>query len=280
MGEALIRMTGCAGDDGNGRSLLSYGGWNANTGLRISGGQGMHFLVKNVNVLGTTLTITATNDGESHSAIILPQATADLNFSLFGAEPIDWQFQIETDSDAFIVTWCLYSTWVPTVPSVEAVNPSTGIAGTSVNISGTGFGGVTQVHFGSSQAPISSTTNTGTVVTAPDGSGIVDVTVTTPAGTSATSAADQFTYLASPAVTGLNPSSGPAGIEVTVSGSNLAAVTDVAFGVVNVSIASASDNQIVVTAPDGSGTVDVTVTTPAGTSATSAADQFTYDADG
>jgi hypothetical protein len=37
-----------------------------------------------------------------------------------------------------------------------------------------------------------------------------------------------------------------------------------------------SDTQIVATSPPGSGTVDVTVSTPVGTSATSAADRFTY----
>jgi hypothetical protein len=37
-----------------------------------------------------------------------------------------------------------------------------------------------------------------------------------------------------------------------------------------------SDTQITATSPQGSGTVDITVITPAGTSATVNADQFTY----
>ena len=37
-----------------------------------------------------------------------------------------------------------------------------------------------------------------------------------------------------------------------------------------------SDTQLTVTCPAGTGTVDVTVTTQAGTSATSPADQFSY----
>ena len=36
----------------------------------------------------------------------------------------------------------------------------------------------------------------------------MDVTVTTPAGTSATSPADQFTYVAAPTVTGYQPAGG------------------------------------------------------------------------
>ena len=37
-----------------------------------------------------------------------------------------------------------------------------------------------------------------------------------------------------------------------------------------------SDTQITATSPAGTGTVDVTVTTPAGTSRPASADQFTY----
>ena len=37
-----------------------------------------------------------------------------------------------------------------------------------------------------------------------------------------------------------------------------------------------NDTTITADSPAGTGTVDVTVTTPGGTSATSAADQFTY----
>lgn len=50
------------------------------------------------------------------------------------------------------------------------------------------------------------------------------------------------------------------------------------FGVTNAAAMNLdSDTQITATSPAGAGTVDVTVTIPAGTSATSAADQFTYD---
>ena len=52
------------------------------------------------------------------------------------------------------------------------------------------------------------------------GTGTVDVTVTTPSGTSATSSADQFTYLAAPTVTGISPTAGPlgGGTVVTITG--------------------------------------------------------------
>ncbi|MGC8201002.1 IPT/TIG domain-containing protein, partial [Salmonella enterica] len=45
--------------------------------------------------------------------------------------------------------------------------------------------------------------------TSPAGTGTVDVSVTTAGGTSATSAADQFTYVAAPTVSSISPTSGP-----------------------------------------------------------------------
>jgi uncharacterized membrane protein len=121
-------------------------------------------------------------------------------------------------------------------------------------------------------------------VTSPSGSGTVDVTVTGPGGTSAVVAEGLFTYGSSvgvvPVVTGLDPASGDeaGGDQVVISGSGFTGATDVGFGVTNVvDMQVDTDSQITVTSPSGSGTVDVTVTGPGGTSAVVAEDQFTYD---
>lgn len=92
--------------------LLDHGSWNSPTSANYRGGQGMHYKVKNVNILGTTITIDSNHDG-SRSLIIPPLTTVDIRFSFFDVEPIGWKFDISTNSDAFIVTWELYSTWVP-----------------------------------------------------------------------------------------------------------------------------------------------------------------------
>ncbi len=94
---------------------LDAGSWNGNSHWEGQGGQLMRFTVNNANVLGTTITIAA-NSGESHSSIIAPMGSVDLEFSVFGAEPMGWSFDISTESDAFIVTWSLCSTWVPGDP--------------------------------------------------------------------------------------------------------------------------------------------------------------------
>ena len=60
----------------------------------------------------------------------------------------------------------------------------------------------------------------------------MDVTVTTPGGTTATSAADLFTYDTVPAVTAITPNAGPlaGGTVVTVTGTGFTAGSTVDFG--------------------------------------------------
>jgi large repetitive protein len=168
--------------------------------------------------------------------------------------------------------------------AVTGVSPNIGFTsgGTSVTITGSGFAGATAVNFGTASAT-SYTVNSDTQITAisPAGSGVVDVTVTTPiGGASATSAADQFTYLGLPTITAISPTIGPAagGTSVIITGTSLTGATSVMFGTTNAtSFTVNSLTQITATSPAGAGLVDVTVTTPeGGTSALSSADQFTY----
>jgi hypothetical protein len=171
-------------------------------------------------------------------------------------------------------------------PTVTNVNPNAGplTAGTSVTITGTNFTGATAVDFGSNPATGVTCTATSCTVTAPApapaGVGIVDVTVTTlGGGTSATSAADHYTYVAPPTVTNVNPNAGPltAGTSVTITGTNLTGATAAHFGANLATGVTCSATLCTVTAPAGTaGTVDVTVTTVVGTSATSPADRYTY----
>ncbi len=124
--------------------------------------------------------------------------------------------------------------------------------------------------------------------------GTVDITVVSFAGyASATSAADQYTYLPPPIVFGLSVPSGATppsgsiygGTPVTITGQHLADATAVDFVLDGIDftqgqILSDTDGQIVVASPESitgnDDTVDVTVTTPDGTSAISPADQFHY----
>ena len=167
---------------------------------------------------------------------------------------------------------------------VLGVSPSLGsvAGGTTVMISGDDFTGATAVDFGS-QSASSFTVNSDSQITAvaPAGTaGTVDVTVTTANGTSATSSADQFTYTAVPIVEAISTTAGPTagGTTVTISGENLANATSVDFGgdAATKIVSDTADKIVAVSPADTAGTVDVTVTTANGTSATSSADQFTY----
>ncbi|WP_174997230.1 IPT/TIG domain-containing protein [Pandoraea iniqua] len=171
-------------------------------------------------------------------------------------------------------------------PVVTSVTPNAGApsGGASVRIQGSGFstGGVPSVKFGSTSAPsFTLDSDTQITVTSPAAAaGTVDVTVTNNNGTSATSAADQFTYVGVPTVTSLGTKEGPlaGGTTVTINGTGLKTTTAVAFGAVSVPFTAVSDTQLTVTSPANAsaGVVDIVVTTQGGTSATSSADQFTY----
>ncbi len=160
-------------------------------------------------------------------------------------------------------------------PTVTSIAPSSGSSsgGTSVMITGTGFAGTAGaggVKFGTVNAT-SYTVNSVTSITAtaPPGSGMVHVTVTNNSRTSASSAADQFTYVPPPTVTSISPSAGSTGggTSVTITGTNFTGATGVTIGGIGatgVSVANAT-TITAMTLAHAAGIVNVVVTTPGGT---------------
>ena len=170
------------------------------------------------------------------------------------------------------------------VARVTRVTPAAGPAtgGTTVTITGNGFTGATGVRFGAVAAKsftIASTT-TITAVSPAAGAGTVDVTVVNGGGASATAASDQFAFVAVPSVTAVSPKSGsPAGgMEVTITGLHLGGATRVSFGGAAAAFSVNSDTSITATSPyrGETGAVDVSVTSPGGTSTRTTADRFSY----
>ncbi|WP_413807731.1 IPT/TIG domain-containing protein [Streptomyces sp. OE57] len=153
-------------------------------------------------------------------------------------------------------------------PVISSVSPAAGSpgGGTPVTLTGSNFTQATVVRFGPNFA-LSYTVVSATQITAvaPAGSGTVQVTVTTPGGTSNGVA---FGYAVAPTLSGISPAMGPAvgGTTVTLTGSNLLGATVRFGGVSATSVTVVSATQITAVAPAGSGTVQVTVTTPGGTS--------------
>ncbi len=162
------------------------------------------------------------------------------------------------------------------------INPSSGPAAGDiwVTITGTGFNDVSAVDFGADNPATTFNVASGTSIAAlaPAGTGTVDVTVIAAGGTSATSPYDVFTYV--PTVSAISPSAGPLGGNtlVTITGTGFTPGTAVDFGMNNpaTNITVVSATTITATSPQGTGTLDVTVTTLSGTSAASTADVFRY----
>ncbi len=174
-------------------------------------------------------------------------------------------------------------TFEPPPPAVTSVAPNSGqqAGGIIVTVTGSGFTGATSVDFGAVDAPaFTVATDKLITVTSPAGSGTVDVTVIGPSGISATSAVDQFTYMAAhstPVIQSINPATGNAGTSIVITGSGFTGATEVNFGsIAATSFTVDSDAQITATCPIGASTVNVTVTTPFGHSTTNVADLFSY----
>jgi hypothetical protein len=132
---------------------------------------------------------------------------------------LDSGFLIPTDSNLNIVNATqkvpLNGTGVAAAPTVLSITPHSGptTGGTTVTITGTSFTGTTSVRFGA-VAATSFTVNSATQITAvspAEPATTVDVTVTTPSGTTATSPADLFTFIppAPPAVITLTGTPNP-----------------------------------------------------------------------
>ena len=172
-------------------------------------------------------------------------------------------------------------------PTVGAVSPVVGstLGSTTVVITGTGYTGATVVDFGSGAGGFIVNSPTSITATSPaEAAGPVDITVTTAVGTSATSPADQYTFVVPPTVTNVNPSSGPvagqASVAITGTGfivPGFGSGSAVDFGSAPAAFIVNSATSITASAPAGTaGTVDVTVVNVAGPSATNAADKYTY----
>jgi hypothetical protein len=140
------------------------------------------------------------------------------------------------------------------------------------------------VHFGAANATFSVDDASHITATAPaHAAGQVDVTVTTPGGTSANTGGDDYTYVPPPTVTSLNPNHGPpgGGTAVTITGTNFTDPVTVNFGGnPATSVNVVDDTTITAHAPAQTGgtLIDVTVTTPGGTSPTAGTgNDYRYD---
>jgi RHS repeat-associated protein len=149
-------------------------------------------------------------------------------------------------------------------PSISNFSPTSGPVGTQVTINGSNFGatqGTSTVTFNSSSASIVSWSNTQIVATVPSAatSGQVKVRVV-----NLNSNINQYFTIPAPHISGISPSSGAIGSQLTISGSGFQATQGggrVYLGTNVWTPVSWSDTQVIVTVPAGAATGPVQVFT-------------------
>lgn len=249
-------------------------------------------------VTGATVSLTATlrdgtgnpvpnqvvsfsSSGSSTVTLSAAQATTNASgvatFTATSSAPGIAQITGVADSNAATAT--VTAQWSSTVVTGLSPNHGPDAGGTTVTINGTGFASGATAYFGPTAVATTFVNASTLTATAPAGNGSLDVRVALNGSYSALNAADVYTY-GPPTVTSISPTSGPlaGGTAVTVTGTDFATGATVSFGTAaSPSVSVTSPTSLTAIAPAGAaGTVDVTVSTSAGVSATGAADRFTY----
>jgi len=160
----------------------------------------------------------------------------------------------------------------PATPSITSFQPTSGMVGAAVSISGSNLTGATALSFNGTAATFTVNSATQISTTVPGGATTGKISVTTPNG-SASSAAD-FTVTATPpapTITSFAPTTGPVGTSVVITGTDFTGATAVTLNGMATGFLVNSNTQITSTVPIGATTGRFSVTTPGGT-ATSTSD--------
>ena len=152
-------------------------------------------------------------------------------------------------------------------PFIQSISPTVGTANTQVTIKGTDFEispTANTVKFNGKTAIIVSGNPFELVVLVPENAGTGKVSVTTSSGTTE---GPEFKYLNALTIASVDPLSGRAGDQVTITGENfddLPGGTIVRFNGSAANVISLTTTQVVVSVPEGAGTGKITVRTGAG----------------
>jgi len=145
-------------------------------------------------------------------------------------------------------------------PFVNMVLAS-GKVGSDVEILGQGFTGTKSVSFNGTAASFNVVSDTYLTATVPNGATTGSVTVTTPGGTLTSNKAFRVT----PQIKSFNPTSGPVGTQVTITGVSLTQTSEVTFGGVRATNFTVnSDSKVTAYVPTGAKTGHIAITTPGG----------------
>jgi N-acetylneuraminic acid mutarotase len=246
-----------------------------------------------LSVSGASTGTTAFGAGVGNCGSVAPGASCQLDVWYAGGGPAGTAdhdtLSIASNAPGSPNTITLDGYTKGSAPTITAIVPSSGptTGGTAITVTGTNLTGG-RVAFGATEVATTCTA-TSCTATSPSNPAAGDVVVHVLFGNPQTVQGDvsnglPFTYVApppppAPVVTAIAPTSGPAagGTVVTVTGTNLSGGT-VAFGSAAGTNVTCGATSCTATAPAGTGTVDVRVTTAGGTTAAVSADQYTYQA--
>jgi hypothetical protein len=219
--------------------------------------------------VGSSVTITGTNFGAT-------QGTSTVTFNGASATPTSWNttsiaVPVPTSATTGIVVVTVGGTasngvtFTVTVPSpaIASLNPTSGLVGTSVTITGTNFGasqGTSTVKFNGTAGTPTSWSATTIAVPVPTGATAGNVVVTVGG---ASSNGVSFTVLIPPSITSLTPNSGTVGTSITVAGANFGTsqgTSTVTFNGTAAAPTSWTATSIGVPVPAGTTTGNVVVT--------------------
>lgn len=159
-------------------------------------------------------------------------------------------------------------------PTISSFTPTSGPVGASVVIHGDNFTGpdpdVTAVKFNGASAVFTINNPNKITATVPPGASDGPIAVTNSDGTATSAASFDVTPSPVPTITSFNPTSGPVGTSVQITGTGLFGASAVTFNTTDATTFTVDSNtQVTATVPAGATTGAIKVTTPGGT-ATSA----------
>ncbi len=209
-----------------------------------------------ISIFGVHLgTVTSASIGGQAAAFSQPPAESLVKI-IAPASVVSGPIKVTSSAGSFTTATNFF---VP--PALTGFSPSSGRAGTNVNIRGKNLLGATSVTVDGAQATYFATNNTNLVMIAPLGAQSGTIRVYTPAGSAQSTSNFNF----QPTITGFTPSGGGVGTPVAVSGANLnEGQPTVKFSGIAATVGSVTYGQVGTTVPAGAETGPITVTTTNG----------------
>ena len=169
------------------------------------------------------------------------------------------------------ITSCGEEDSEPLIPVITGFSPASGEPGDNVTISGTDLADATRVSIGTEEAIIVSNTASQIVATVPEDANTGKITVVTAGGTAVSQNDFEVIRIGAPMITSVSRVSAQSGENITISGTEMATVSEVLIGGTAATIVGTpTDDAVEITVGDSPlGLSTITVTNEGGSTTTS-----------